>query len=29
VAAHSGRLLQAEGWAAFEEWDRKPDKVEY
>ena len=23
------RLMQAEGWAAFEEWDRKPDKVEY
>jgi guanine deaminase len=23
------RLLQAEGWAAFEEWDRKPDKVAY
>ncbi len=23
------RLLQAEGWAAFEEWDRKPDKIEY
>ena len=22
-------LLQAEGRAAFEEWDRKPDKVEY
>jgi tRNA(Arg) A34 adenosine deaminase TadA len=23
------RLLQTEGWAAFEEWDRKPDKVQY
>jgi guanine deaminase len=23
------RVLQAEGWAAFEEWDRNPDKVEY
>jgi guanine deaminase len=23
------RLLQAEGWAAFEEWDRKLDKIEY
>ena len=23
------RLLHAEGWAAFEEWDRKPDKIEY
>jgi guanine deaminase len=23
------RLLQAEGRAAFEEWDRKPDKVAY
>jgi guanine deaminase len=23
------RLLPAEGWAAFEEWDRKPDKVQY
>jgi guanine deaminase len=22
-------LLPAEGWAAFEEWDRKPDKVQY
>jgi hypothetical protein len=28
-AIPSSRLLQAEGWAAFEEWDRKPDKVEY
>ena len=23
------RLLPAEGWAAFEEWDRKPDKIQY
>jgi guanine deaminase len=23
------RLLRAEGWAAFEEWDRKPDKIHY
>jgi guanine deaminase len=23
------RLLQAEGWAAFAEWDRKPDKIRY
>jgi len=23
------RLLQAEGWAAFAEWDRKPDKIQY
>ena len=23
------RLLRAEGWAAFEEWDQKVDKVEY
>ena len=23
------RVLQAEGWAAFEEWGRKPDKVTY
>jgi guanine deaminase len=23
------RVLQAEGWAAFEEWDRKADKVQY
>jgi guanine deaminase len=22
-------LLRAEGWAAFEEWDRKPDKIQY
>ncbi len=22
-------LLRAEGWAAFQEWDAKPDKVEY
>ncbi len=22
-------LLRAEGWAAFEEWDRKPDKITY
>jgi guanine deaminase len=22
-------LLRAEGWAAFEEWDRKPDKISY
>ena len=25
----TSRLLQAEGWAAFEEWDKKPDKVLY
>ena len=25
----ASRLLQAEGWAAFEEWDLKPDKVAY
>ncbi len=24
-----GPLLHAEGWAVFEEWDRKPDKVQY
>ena len=23
------RLLQAEGWAAFQEWDLKPDKIVY
>jgi guanine deaminase len=23
------RLLQAEGWAAFEEWDRREDKIVY
>jgi guanine deaminase len=23
------RLLQAEGWAAFAEWHRKPDKIRY
>jgi guanine deaminase len=23
------RLLRNEGWAAFEEWDRKPDKIQY
>jgi guanine deaminase len=23
------RLLQAEGWQAFEEWDQKPDKIAY
>jgi len=23
------RMMRAEGWAAFEEWDRKPDKVQY
>jgi guanine deaminase len=23
------RMMQAEGWAVFEEWDRKPDKVKY
>lgn len=23
------RLLQTEGWAVFEEWDRKPDKIQY
>ncbi|MFO1024863.1 MAG: nucleoside deaminase [Acetobacteraceae bacterium] len=23
------RLLREEGWAAFEEWMRKPDKIEY
>jgi guanine deaminase len=28
-AIPTSRLLQAEGWAAFEEWDRKPDKIEY
>jgi guanine deaminase len=28
-AIPASRLLQAEGWAAFEEWDRKPDKVQY
>jgi guanine deaminase len=28
-AIPSVRLLQAEGWAAFEEWDRKEDKVIY
>jgi guanine deaminase len=22
-------LLRTEGWAAFEEWDRKPDKIQY
>jgi tRNA(Arg) A34 adenosine deaminase TadA len=22
-------LLRAEGWDAFAEWDRKPDKVQY
>jgi guanine deaminase len=22
-------LLRADGWAAFEEWDRKPDKIQY
>src|ERR1700760_3090989 len=22
-------LLRAEGWAAFAEWDRKPDKIQY
>ena len=25
----TSRLLSAEGWAAFEEWDQKPDKVTY
>jgi tRNA(Arg) A34 adenosine deaminase TadA len=25
----TSRLLQAEGLAAFEEWDRKPDKIQY
>jgi tRNA(Arg) A34 adenosine deaminase TadA len=28
-AIPTNRLLQAEGWAAFEEWDKKPDKVLY
>ena len=28
-AIPASRLLQAEGWAAFEEWNRKPDKVAY
>ena len=28
-AIPTARLLQAEGWAAFQEWDLKPDKVEY
>ena len=28
-AIPTSRLLQAEGWAAFEEWDRKPDKIQY
>jgi tRNA(Arg) A34 adenosine deaminase TadA len=28
-AIPTSRLLQQEGWAAFEEWDRKPDKIEY
>lgn len=28
-AIPTSRLLRAEGWAVFEEWDRKPDKAGY
>jgi guanine deaminase len=28
-AIPASRLLQAEGWAAFEEWDRREDKIVY